>query len=407
LLELYPDEWGVNAIGMIYKNLENWENSIELFNRWLQHKDYEGYMANVNLAETYMAKGLYDKAQEILDLNRSHFSENAWVRTVLAINYLSQGNYKMALVEADKAFLLDPSFFYLFWIKGDVYHCMSDLIRAEQEYLKLMEINNPTAQLYARDSLGALYLCKGLDNESIKQLELGIGKAKEINHEIWGLWLSSFLVYTHLVSGNPEEALRLSEKIWCTEAGDQRMDFKRRFLFFKGLSYLMMDSLDSAQKLAEEYRTIIQDGINQKEMRFYHFLMGKIELQKENYSKAIEYFERALSLIHFEFYRFPTLVANDHALFIDSLAFACYKNGEFNKAIEEYGRITKLTLGRIHYGGIYVKSFYMLGKIYEQQGDTVQAIEHYEKFLDLWKDADPGIAEVEDARKRLAGLKSQ
>jgi hypothetical protein len=47
----------------------------------------------------------------------------------------------------------------------------------------------------------------------------------------------------------------------------------------------------------------------------------------------------------------------------------------------------------------------MLGKIYKQQANTAKAIEHYEKFLSLWKGAEPGIAEVDDARERVTELK--
>jgi cytochrome c-type biogenesis protein CcmH/NrfG len=46
----------------------------------------------------------------------------------------------------------------------------------------------------------------------------------------------------------------------------------------------------------------------------------------------------------------------------------------------------------------------MLGKIAEQQGDKSRARENYRKFLDLWKDADPGLPEVTDAKSRLASL---
>ena len=74
------------------------------------------------------------------------------------------------------------------------------------------------------------------------------------------------------------------------------------------------------------------------------------------------------------------------------------------RAIEEYEKITRLTSGRMGYGDIYVKSFYMMGKIYEQQGQKANAIEHYEKFLALWKNADPGIREVTDAKKRMEAL---
>ncbi len=52
----------------------------------------------------------------------------------------------------------------------------------------------------------------------------------------------------------------------------------------------------------------------------------------------------------------------------------------------------------------YAKSFYGLGRVYEQQGDTALAIENYEKFLDLWKNADKDLVDLIDAKERLAKL---
>jgi tetratricopeptide (TPR) repeat protein len=93
--------------------------------------------------------------------------------------------------------------------------------------------------------------------------------------------------------------------------------------------------------------------------------------------------------------------AGQQALFFDSLAQAYLEAGQQEKALVTYEKITQLTSGRLAWGVIYAKSFCQLGKINEMRGDRVKAIENYQKFLDLWKDADPGLPEVEDARKRL------
>jgi tetratricopeptide (TPR) repeat protein len=88
----------------------------------------------------------------------------------------------------------------------------------------------------------------------------------------------------------------------------------------------------------------------------------------------------------------------------DILARAYQEAGEIEKAINEYERLIVFNPESNRRQLVYPKYYYRLANLYEQQGDTAKAIEHYEKFLDLWKDADPGIAEVEDARRRLAEL---
>jgi tetratricopeptide (TPR) repeat protein len=87
------------------------------------------------------------------------------------------------------------------------------------------------------------------------------------------------------------------------------------------------------------------------------------------------------------------------------LARVYEQNGEIDKAIAEYERLTAINSQNISRTWIYPPFYYRLGKLWEQKGDKLKARENYRRFLDLWKDADPGLPGVEDARKRLARLK--
>ena len=79
--------------------------------------------------------------------------------------------------------------------------------------------------------------------------------------------------------------------------------------------------------------------------------------------------------------------------------------GDIENAQKTYENVSTLNTGRFsEFSTAYAKSFYMLGKIYEEMGFKGKAIENYEKFLEIWKDADPGLPEIEDAKARLRKL---
>jgi tetratricopeptide (TPR) repeat protein len=302
---------------------------------------------------------------------------------------------------------MDPDNYFYFLAMGDIYHCKGDLIKAEKEYQKVLELEEKVAHLPGRQSLGALYLSQGRFEKSEEQLKQGIIKAKELVEKRWESSLQLDYTYRYLKLGRFKEALKEFQNAQQAAIQGESLFLQIFSLYNKGIAHLEMKSMDEAQRTAAELKELIKSGMNKKVIRYYHHLMGKIELKRENFSKAVEFFKRGLSLLQYQcYYDWPQwLIPDSHALFMEPLALAYYKMGDLDSAQEEYEKITFLSSGRLFFGDIYAKSFYMLGKICEEKDWKGKAIENYEKFLSLWKDADPGITEVEDAKERLTGLK--
>jgi hypothetical protein len=69
------------------------------------------------------------------------------------------------------------------------------------------------------------------------------------------------------------------------------------------------------------------------------------------------------------------------------------------KATNEYKYIVWSYLIR------HVLLHYELGQAYEKTGRKVDAIDQYETFLNIWKNADEELGSVKDAKRRLSSLK--
>jgi len=403
VMDLNPAYSYGNNIGILFERLEEEDEAI----KWVEEgikRNPNSALAYGNLARIYMAGGLYEKAAELLLSYLNTISDSAMLRRYLARTYLCEKKFDMALVEADKAFVLDPSDWSYYETKGDICYCQGDLNQAEKEYRNLLDSKEEAGSLRGWQRLAYLELTRGRFDKSKGYLEQGLQAAEHLNDDMRKASLLADIAYVFLKMGKTDKSLEACRQSKASALEAESLRLERIALHYQGLCYLSMNSLDKARETAAELKALCQQGPHKKAVRYFYHLAGMIELEKKNFSEAIKLIKDSEVLLSYEIS--PSLLSsNEHGLFFNSAVQAYYLSGQLEKAKAAYERVISLTTGRIRYGDIYAKSFYMLGKIYEQQGNKTNAIEHYEKFLDLWKDADPGIDEVDDAMKKLSGLK--
>jgi tetratricopeptide (TPR) repeat protein len=407
LLDLYPDDAsGRHNLATRYSYKGEYQKAINHYemNRKSEDLSLIGYG---NLAGVYRDVGEYDKAREVIEEALERYPGNAVPHQGLALHYLMEGKYSLALLEINEAIALEPTpgtqaYRLNFFHRARIHFYDGNLNAAAEDFWGLYKQKEPQAIYFG--SMGLVHLdimlgkFKGIKDFLTPYIDMAMKYA--VYWPISEIYMK--FAYSNLRTGKPQEVLddcdNAIEYALKTEDPSSQ-NRKRRALRLKGLAYLRMGSIEESIKTSEELRASLLDSPNPKLMHYYHHLRGMIDLKQENFPEAIENLEKALSL--------QTGNPNDkRADYIESLAKAYAASADIDKAQAEFEKITSTIVNRYSYGDIYARSFYELGKIYEQKDWKGKAIEQYEKFLDLWKNADPGLPEVEDARKRLEELKN-
>jgi len=315
------------------------------------------------------------KYKEVLEV-KPDFSE---VSLKIGYIYALKEDYREAMKWVDKDITLATSpgtkragylfkGFYHFWL-GNLERSLIDLQKTEE----LAEAaGSITGKAYGELLKGWIYYDRG-------ELDL----SRQHNES----WLDVFLKYY----GTKDTSF-----------------FKSFYNFLLGLIELGEGQIDSAKTRLAELNSLFPElvpGDKEKATFITNLLQSEILLVEGSFEKAISVFEKVSPPSPATLQFTEQVIGYNTPFLKDVIARAYQQKGDLDRAIAEYERLITFdpkSKGRYL---IHPKYHYRLARLYEEKGWKGKAIDQYEKFLFLWKDADPGISEVEQAKKRIAALK--
>jgi tetratricopeptide (TPR) repeat protein/tRNA A-37 threonylcarbamoyl transferase component Bud32 len=303
-----------------------------------------------------------------------------------------------ALAHYQKAFALNPNLETGLFINneyGFLLVRMGKVQEAEESFRKMTALADKSKKTKGLRSLGLLRMYQGRYAEAEESLKESAGLNKALN-----AYLSEYRdhLYLAIAYGRKGQDAAFEKELAALEQIRSVHKIEPGFLAELGKLYARSGKLAEAARVLDNVRAAVGEllaasGVGrsaQSDHAAFQQLKGEIEIARKQYQEAFASLE---------------LAANIKASQLeDSLALAFRKSGNIDKAIEEYLKfIDEDVLGR-EAMDYWCLAPYELGVLNEKKGDAAEAAKWFGRFLELWKDADPDIAEVVDAKRRLAAL---
>jgi tetratricopeptide (TPR) repeat protein/TolB-like protein len=389
-LSLYPDDTQAMLFtGRALLFEEDAEGARSVLDGGLKKGDRNPFMFfYAALANT--AAGLFDEAARVRERGLSIHADNRLIATAGVIDAIVQGRHDRAQGELDEIRAEKPEVSFDLKL-GDVLLLRGDFRAAERCYTNARSCSD-----HAVAKLARLALAEGR-----------YGRAAEL-----AAAAKDHALLAHIESrrGRLPEGFEAALKALKTgeEGGDCLMELVA--LYLKGALEVQAGRLEAAKASAAQIREGGGRGLKRAHERAARCLDGLIASAEGRHEQAEKEFEAAVRLLPRDM---PYLddqpyqigvVACMHAMVLYAAGREYERAGNMAIAPGYYQRLIGLNGGRLQHPDLYALSHYALGRIKQDQGDAHGAKESLAKFLELWKDADPGLPEVQEAKKRLAAL---
>jgi tetratricopeptide (TPR) repeat protein len=412
LIQKYPKEKIAHYwLGVVYRGANNYEKAIEEQNKVLELDPDYGEAHN-ELGYIYLALRNFDKSIEHLQKYASLNPNDANPLDSLAEAYFLMGKLDEAIAKYKEALAVKPGFLTSNYCIAYIYALKEDPAKAIA-WLETFIAQAPNAgwkgdgfafKGFYQSWLGSLN--KGMDNlkkaeEMLATVGDAAGKAQ----------ISYFKSLIYLFRSEFDLA-RKCNKEWFDVLVNQyprnEAYNKVSYLSVLGFIELKQGKIDSAKtRVAEAISLLPSLTPSQREWGNFiaNLIQAEVFLAEGFPDKAITFFEKTVPPVPYGMQDAKFLASYNTPFFKDVLARAYLKKGDVDRAITEYEKLVTFDPNNRARFLIHPLYHYRLAKLYEKKGLKEKAIEQYEKFLDLWRDADPGLAEVLDARKGLEALK--
>lgn len=359
------------VLGKTYRLAKNYPESVTTLKKLIAK--YPQYAPGYNqLGYTYYETGDYNQAAAMFAKYSELEPGEPNPYDSLGDMYCAQGEYQKAIEQYKKALTIKPDFHASFRNLGFAYFCAGNYDSAIVTYHKFLE--RVAEREWKRDvnsDLVEVYLTTGQYNKALKHIDKALELSKTAFRRSWAIAKKGYIYYLKNDLPTAQRYLNqaliiLPDGIWSRE--------------WRGLVFLKQHKYDQVSTEADTMQALIDRYGLKGYQCSYNNLRGTAAMERDLYDEAIMYFNDGLKL--------------DRSSCRQLLATAYFKKGDYRKAIE-------LCEEAFKYNKNNPQAHLLLARIYEKQNKIDLAKAEYQKFLEIWKDADTGLPDLALAKAAL------